>query len=196
MSARDQMLTLQWMQLKHDESYHKDIMILSPGQRVKHMALHNAKYTAYFLHAIETSNEDRFLQTLVDAFIIAIATANALNQNLGGELVGANSSPTVNALGYALAKQSTRAGDRKWIVWEFIRHNGMLSKLCESLDHLEPLPFRQGMKECNLSLLQSILIEASASDIDLICAYKTRIRDVESRSMFDSYFRDGAGGEA
>ena len=47
MNARDQLLALQWAQLKHDEAYHKDVVILPLAQRVKHMALHNAKYTAY-----------------------------------------------------------------------------------------------------------------------------------------------------
>ena len=51
MSVSDHLLTLQWAQLKHDEAYHKDIVILPLAQRMKHMALHSAKYTAYFLTA-------------------------------------------------------------------------------------------------------------------------------------------------
>lgn len=196
MSARDQILTLQWMQLRHDESYHKDITILSPAQRVKHMALHNAKYASYFWDAVEGDDDQRFRQALVDAFIIHIATANALNQNLGLELSSAGAESSVQSLGNALLEQSRHDTEPFWIVRQFVRHNGQLAKLCESLDHLEPLPFREGMKASNLALLQAVLVEAAARAIDLIAAYKERIRDVEARSMFDSYFRDGAGEEA
>jgi hypothetical protein len=86
MSVSDHLLTLQWAQLKHDEAYHKDIVILPLAQRMKHMALHSAKYTAYFLTAVDDGDEARFQRTLTDAFIICLAVANTLNQNLGREL--------------------------------------------------------------------------------------------------------------
>ena len=55
MSVRDQLLTLQWAQLKHDEAYHKDVSILPLAQRMKHMALHNTKYAARLLDALDWS---------------------------------------------------------------------------------------------------------------------------------------------
>ena len=85
MNACAQLLDLQWSQLKHDEAYHKDVVILPLAQRIKHMALHNAKYTAYFLEAVERGDDTTMLRVLVDAFVIALATANTLNQDLGHE---------------------------------------------------------------------------------------------------------------
>ena len=54
MSVREQFLKLQWTQLKHDEAYHKDVVIMPLAERIKHMALHNAKYTAYLFDAADT----------------------------------------------------------------------------------------------------------------------------------------------
>lgn len=197
MSVRDQLLALQWAQLKHDEAYHKDILILPAAQRMKHMALHHAKYTAYFLEAADRSNNERLQHALTDAFIITLASANALNQDLGSELKDIGAGTSIHALGCDLAVQLPRdAADPLWIVRQFVRYSGQLAKICESWDHLESVPFRDGMKSCNRSLLCVVLAEAAARGIDLAAAYRTRIREVESRSMFDDYFREGAGGEA
>lgn len=196
MSICDQLLALQWSQLKHDQAYHKDVVILPLAQRIKHMALHNTKYTAYFLEAADTGEEARLTKTLVDAFIIALASANALNQDLGKELDDAATASLAQA-GASLALSLPRdAEDPLWLMRQFARHNGQLAKICESLDHLEPVPFREGMKACNLALIKVVLAEAGARGLDLEDAYKSRIRAVEKRSIFDDHFREGAGGEA
>lgn len=198
MTLQEQLLALQWSQLKHDETYHKDIVILPLAQRIKHMALHNAKYTAYFLEAVEGKNAVRFNQVLTDSFAIALASANTLNHDLGRELEG--ETPGTNSiakLGARLGDSLPRdAEDPLWLVWNFIRHNGRLAKVCESWDHLEAVPFRDLMRACNVALLKTILAEASARDLDIALAYGTRMREVERRSIFDERYRAGAGGEA
>ncbi len=196
MTIRDQLLALQWAQLKHDEAYHKDVVILPLAQRIKHMALHNAMYTAYFFEGIDGCDEARLAKTLIDAFIIALASANTLNQDLGQELSDLGGASFREA-GARLALELARdAGDPLWLVRQFARHNGQLAKICESWDHLEPIPFREGMKSCNLALLKVVLAEASAKSLDIADAYQSRIRVVETRSIFDNHFREGAGGEA
>ncbi len=197
MSVRDQLLALQWAQLKHDEAYHKDVVILPLVERIKHMALHNAKYTAYFLDAVDQYDEARLDRTLTDAFIITLASANTLNQDLGRELDEPGAAASLAALGSDLAASlSRRADDPIWIARQYARHNGQLAKICESWDHLEAVPFRDGMKDCNRALLRAVLAEAAARGLDLADAYRSRIRVVEARSIFDGYFREGAGGEA
>lgn len=197
MTVRDQLLALQWAQLKHDEAYHKDVVILPLAQRIKHMALHNAKYTAYFLDAVDQGDEARLIRTLTDAFIIALASANTLNQDLGLELDESNAAASLHAIGTVLAAGLPRdAGDPLWIVRQYARHNGQLAKVCESWDHLEAIPFRDSMKDCNRAMLCVVLAEAAARGVDLAEAYRTRIRAVEARSIFDGYFREGARGEA
>jgi hypothetical protein len=197
MSVRDQLLALQWSQLRHDESYHKDVLILPLADRIKHMALHNAKYTAHFLDAIDAGDDARIAKTLTDAFIITLASANTLNQDLGQELAEVGQTPSLQSAGEKLASALPRnAADPLWIARQFARHNGQLAKICESWDHLESLPFRDGMKACNLALLRAVLADCSGRAIDLAVAYNSRIREVETRSIFDAHFREGAGGEA
>ncbi len=196
MSVRDQLLALQWAQLKHDEAYHKDVVILPLAQRIKHMALHNAKYTAYFFETAETGDEPRLTKTLVDAFIIALASANTLNQDLGKDLDEAAAGSFASTAASLAASLPRDPEDPLWLVRQFARHNGQLAKMCESWDHLEPVPFREGMKACNLALLKVVLAEAGARGLDIETAYKGRIRIVETRSIFDDHFREGAGGEA
>ena len=195
MPIRDQLLALQWAQLKHDEAYHKDVVLLPLAQRIKHMALHNAKYTAYFLEAVENGDEPRLSKTLVDAFIIVLASANTLNQDLGKTLAEAAASSFAEVSASLAASLPRNPEDPLWLVRQFARHNGQLAKICESWDHLEPVPFREGMMACNLALLKVVLAEAGARDLDIEAAYKSRIRIVETRSIFDYYFRENAGGE-
>jgi hypothetical protein len=196
MPIRDQLLALQWAQLKHDEAYHKDVVILPLAERIKHMALHNAKYTAYFFEAIETGDASRLTKTLVDAFIISLASANTLNQDLGKTLDEAAADSIADASASLVASLPRDPEDPLWLVRQFARHSGQLAKICESWDHLEPVPFREGMKACNLALFKVVLAEAGARGLDIEAAYKNRIRVVETRSIFESHFREGAGGEA
>ena len=196
MSVSDHLLTLQWAQLKHDEAYHKDIVILPLAHRMNHMALHGAKYTAYFLSAVDDGDEARFQRTLTDAFIICLAVANTLNQDLGRELTASNPDRSLLELGNALAGKLGRDDDPLWMMRQYCKHSGQLAKLCEAWDHLEDLQFRSGMHQCNLSLFSAVLAEAAARDIDLATAYRERIRAVEARSIFDNFTREGAGGEA
>lgn len=196
MSARNQLLALQWAQLKHDETYHKDVVIMSLAERIKHMALHNTKYTGHFFEAVDAADDERIAKTLTDAFIIALASANTLNQDLGAELDLAGEPDSLRVAGDRLSETLPRdAIDPLWIVRQFAKHNGQLAKICESWDHLEPVPFREGMKACNLALLKVVLAECAGRGLDIPRAYKERIRIVETRSIFDRHFRVDAGGE-
>lgn len=198
MTLRDELLRLQWAQLRHDESYHRDVVIMPLAERVKHMALHNAKYTAYFFDAIDNVDHAKLIRTLTDAFVIVLATANTLNQDIGADLDARDdASQSLRSLGATLAEAIGRnEADDYWLVRNFARHAGRLAKVCESWDHLENILFRDEMRRCNVELLKIILAEASDRQLDLADSYKSRLRQVEQRSIFDRLFREGAGSEA
>ena len=197
MSVRDQLLELQWSQLKHDEAYHKDVVILPLAERIKHMALHNAKYTGHFIDAIDSGDAARLSKTLTDAFIIALASANTLNQDLGSDLAAIGEAELLKAAGEQLADVLPRnASIRSGSFGSSLGTQASSPKSVKSWDHLEPLPFREGMKASNLALLQIVLADCAGRAIDIAVAYKSRIRIVETRSIFDKHFREGAGGEA
>jgi hypothetical protein len=197
MTIQEQLLALQWAQLKHDEAYHKDVVILPLAQRIKHMALHNAKYTARLFEATDTGDHAQLMKTLTDAFVITLASANTLNQDLGRELGDVATDASLLELGTKFITSLPRDdADPLWVVRAFANYTGRLAKACEGWDHLESFPFRETMQNCNLALLKTVMAEASARGLNLTDAYKRRIREVEIRSIFDRHYREGAGGEA
>jgi hypothetical protein len=118
MTPREHFLRLQCAQLKHDEAYHKDVVIMPLAQRIKHMALHNAKYTAYLFEAVDEGNDTKLTKTLTDAFVIVLASANTLNQDIGLDLgVAAEKAPSFQSLGASLAEDVGRDdADHYWLI--------------------------------------------------------------------------------
>src|SRR5882724_2613975 len=151
-NCADRLFKLQCAQLDHDEKYHKDVVILPLGERVKHMALHNTKYTGQLFDAVEKPDFARLERILTDAFIIVLATANTLNQDLGSSLGRvAVDEGDVGGAGLRFAADLMRNdADRYWIIRQFARSNGLLAKACESLDHLEDVAFKRDMCQSNL----------------------------------------------
>lgn len=183
------LLDLQWTQLSHDERYHKDVVLLPLGERVKHMALHMAKYVGY-LAEIEGDDPDRVSRILTDAFIITLATANTLNQDLGRDLGAPKGSGfDLSTIGHELAGELGTTNDVSGLFRAFARHAGALAKACESLDHMEPFPFRNAMRESNLALFKLVVAAAAVRSLDLTTLYAARLRVVEERSIFDDRLR-------
>lgn len=167
---------LQLEQLQHDESFHKDVVILPLADRVKHMALHHGKYVAYFFEATEA---ERFAAVLTDAFIITLATANTLNQDLGNAV--AEEWATISGLGEV---PLPRPEGREGFIKAYAIAAGSLAKACESWDHLEMAPFNAMMRESNLSLFKLVVGYAAALKLDLVESYRERLRFIERRSIF------------
>lgn len=169
---------LQWHQLVHDDAYHRDIASMPPATRMKHFALHMAKYAAYLLDADDRGDTSLAQRALIDAFTIILAIGNTLGQDLSRDLAGRN----VDAIG------NSEGGPVP--VWRvFVKETGALAKACESLDHIEDLPFKALMKQANTALAAVVLHGVSQHDIDIVPAYKKRLRDVEKRSPFDNFIQ-------
>lgn len=174
------LLQLQREQLRHDEAYHEDILVLDTARRTKHMALHQAKYTARFVAAEEDGDAELFRATLTDAFIISLATANIFAQNLSETLPeGIEDKGGLAALGITLAERTAQPTS---FVRRFSALTGEMAKACESLDHLEDFPFRATLVRANTDMSQLLICEAASRQIDLAAAYAARISDVEHRS--------------
>lgn len=184
-------LDLQWTQLSHDERYHKDVVLLPLGERVKHMALHMAKYVGY-LAEIEGDDPERVSRILTDAFIITLATANTLNQDLGRDLGAPVADLDLTATGRRLLGEFGVMDDVPGLLRMFARHAGALAKACESLDHMERFPFRDAMRDSNLALFKLVIAAAAARSLDLGTLYTARLRVVEERSIFDDRLRDAS----
>jgi hypothetical protein len=162
----------------HDDAYHRDIASMAPATRMKHFALHMAKYAAYLVDAEDRGDPALAQRALVDAFAIVLAIGNTLGQDLSRDVAGHN----VDVSGDSKGGRTT--------VWRaFVKETGALAKACESLDHIEDLPFKVLMKQANTALAAVILHGISQQGIDIVPAYKTRLRDVEKRSPFDDFIQ-------
>ena len=194
MTVQRQMLALQWGQLQHDELYHKDIVRLPVGDRLRHMTLHMAKYLGVIVEALEARDDERIEGTLVDMFIIDLASANALNMDLGREATAGRTQIFDNLveLGVAIATELGRPDDDgMWLVRRIAHHSGRLAKACESLDHLEAFPFRETLRDHVLGLFKVVIAEASFRQIDLTERSSARLKTVESANIFDDLYRAG-----
>lgn len=127
--------------------------------------------------ATEDGDEDLFLRTLIDAFIISLATANIFGQDLAAELDA--DSPTLSDLGNELADAYNEEAS---FTRTYASLSGEMAKACESLDHLEDFPFRATLTGCNAAIFNALIMEASIRQIDIQAAYAARIAEVETAS--------------
>lgn len=195
MDRCDDIYALQCAQLEHDERFHRDIVVLPPAERLKHMALHHAKYAGYLVDAIDNQDDLRIKRILTDAFIITLATANSLNQDLSLASDGTCSDQHPTTLGRRLAgKLTDSTNDSIWLLKEFVRRSGQLAKACEAWDHMENLQFLSQLRECNLGLFELVVAAASLRHLDLGKSYGERIQEVESKSIFYRRYRADAPG--
>ncbi|WP_374407403.1 hypothetical protein [Pelagerythrobacter sp.] len=155
---------LQWQQFEHDEKYHREIARLTVQDRLKHMALHFAKYAG---NLAEEPEDEAVKRLVTDIVVIAISSANILNLRI---------SDHHNMLGF----NATRVDLSKTITIAA----GRMAAACEKMDHLEAFPFRERISESVLELLSqaiSYAVSKGWSVEDLIAA---RLQPVKEKSIF------------
>jgi hypothetical protein len=184
---KEQILSLQLAQLQHDEAFHKEIRLLPVNERIKHFALHFAKYLGYLAEAQESHDVLQLERALVDTFIITIASANTLDLDLSKAVSDLHCPNVENLmeLGFQLARGiENRESDPFWFILRFARSTGRLAKACESLDHLEAFPFRETMTSSVLDIFKFVIVEAHSRQLDLVRLLRERLRDIEDKYLF------------
>jgi hypothetical protein len=175
MTAAPSLHDLQWMQLRHDEQFHRDVVQLPVANRLKHYALHFAKYVGNFAAANERSDKPAFDRALVDSFIIALAAANTLGMDL--RQVAAAPSPED-----PLDSLENSAGAA--FVLALTQPVGRLAKACESLDHVEAFPFREEMQSAVAEVFRLVMAQGAFRQMNLTTSALERLDQVESRHLF------------
>lgn len=129
------MTELQTMQFNHDVKAHRDLLSFDIYSKIKHMTLHFSKYAGKIQASIIENNKIIIEKSLIDTFIICMATANALNKNLGTFL----ESPS--KISYESIEDYLNKIEDKKSVEEFliclVINTGNLAKAIESTDHME-----------------------------------------------------------
>ena len=147
----------QRLQYEHDLKNHFDILSLSRSDRLKHYGLHFAKYAGRLARGpAEPKTRE---ETLVDAFLVSLSAANALNQTL----------PT------ALSKGEP--GDL-----EFVNHAGRFADACEKIDHLEE--FRSIALTANASIISWVLQAGEAHGLDIDHLASERRAQLAARAVY------------
>ena len=151
----------QQAQYEHDLQNHFDILSLSRVERLKHYGLHFAKYSGRFARGdLEVKSR---AETLVDAFLVALSAANALNQALpnaeGGQAAGEAPSDLA-----------------------FTDQAGRFADACEKIDHLEE--FRTIALDANAAIVEWIVRSASLQRLDLDALVAKRRQQLAGRLVF------------
>lgn len=149
----------QQIQYEHDLQNHFDILSLSRLDRLKHYGLHFAKYAGRFARGSEEVKSRH--DTLVDAFLVALSAANALNQKLSEEFALTGDVPSELA---------------------FTDYAGRFADACEKIDHLEE--FRSIALDANSAIMDWILRSGEVEGIDLDTLAEERRKQLSQRAVY------------
>lgn len=155
---------LQWQQFEHDEKYHREIARLTVQDRLKHMALHFAKYAG---NLADTPESHTVKRVVVDIVAIAISSANILNLRLSDQHNALREPRETSSFATAITIAA-----------------GRMAAACEKMDHLEAFPFRERISEAVLELLSEALSYAEAQNWEVEEMVSARLQLVKEKSIF------------
>lgn len=161
---------LQYFQELHDRRYHQDIYQKPLLARIAHLHQHLVKYN---------SSPMKRSQTYPDAIACLLSMANALNMNI--------------TTGFGLVeKPFTTISDitQEWAIevmpLKYQQALSRMAKLLEAGDHVEPLDYRNSLKNEVLQLFELVVQMAKCIDecTTLTTEYVLRISNLKKRHIF------------
>lgn len=178
------MLPLQKMQQAHDEVAHRDILSFDLYKRLKHMVLHFYKYAGRIEVARSTGDLHQLRHTLIDTFIICMASANAMNLSLGERISEIAESNDLDALARELGKKLQSMDLFAESVRVLVILGGQMAKAIESADHMERGDPRAVMESLVVQLTVAVLAILGHLSGPLEKDVRTRLHGVELKSIF------------
>lgn len=182
---------MQVLQKKHDEGYHRDIYHLSNPNRMRHFALHFAKYTGRL--ANRDLKEPDLLKMLkvtsTDTFIIVLSATDVLNLDLDKtmeEHFGKPKAPGVAGWVETVAPSGPKLelkALQEWWLHAMAAPTGRIAKAVESMDHIESLNARQVLVDALLTILESDLVASKHLGIDLASETVSRWAEVAEKRV-------------
>jgi hypothetical protein len=157
---------LQRKQHAHDLKSHWEILCLPAGDRMKHMVLHFAKYAGKLMASQASRCPDN---VVVDTFIIALASANALNVDLESRCV------------VALTGETPLGTSTTDLCRSLAIATGRMAKACEALDHIERFNSREELEAGIVAICKACVDFATANNLSLDDAVARRWREIESK---------------
>lgn len=170
MSLLSQLEEIQWKQLQHDETYHKDIWLLTVQQRITHMVLHLSKYSSKLTIAAFKEDSEVLQKTVIDALIIVFSSSNIFNKLLCEIALSPLEADAteINKLAEYLYKSQKfdHFNPATSLSLSVLEQTGKMCKVVESLDHLESVEFRGSIIDSLISLFRNLLAFAYYIGID------------------------------
>lgn len=183
-SAEGVLLPLQKLQQAHDEVAHRDILSFDLYKRLKHMVLHFYKYAGRIEVARSTGDLSQLRSTLIDTFIICMASANAMNLSLGEKISGIPETNDIDALARELGNKLQSTDFFAESVRVLVILGGQMAKAIESADHMERGDPRADMESLIVQLTVAVLSILGHLSGALQTDVQTRLQGVELKSIF------------
>ena len=185
MSATKILRNLQARQREHDVRAHQDIYYLPYPGRMKHLTFHVSKYAGRLAKGNLPGAE--FNRTLVDTFIITLSAADVLRIDFSEVLnrwAKVTEHADLTSLGLALREQDCRVDDlQDWYFRKLADVAGRMAKACESLDHMEAVPYRDVLSEAVIDLCRATIATSATLSLDLVMAVGQRWEAIESQRI-------------
>src|SRR6266851_3703861 len=167
--SAERLIDLQRLQRDHDLRAHEDVFYLPYPDRIRHLTFHVAKYAGRLAKQPVTRAE--LSRTAVDAFIVALSAADVLKVSFGAAMASwadPRAHRTLIELGRALSVGDDARGDiHQWYFRALADIAGRMAKACESLDHMEPVPYREVLSNAVIDLCRVTLAAAALLGLDL-----------------------------
>ncbi|MDW3182657.1 hypothetical protein [Roseobacter sp.] len=158
MYTQNQILDWQRDQYEHDMRNHFDIISLHKNDRLKHYAMHFAKYAGRLARGdAEPKSIDR---TFVDALLVCLSASNTLHQELRHQPMRSNST----------------------FFMRITDASGRVNDAGEKIDHLEP--FIDIAREGNQDIFDALLDYSAAQHLDVDSCLLERRQELKKRQFF------------
>ena len=163
--------TYQRLQMKHDEIYHHEIIVLGVSRRMNHVALHLIKYLGSLSSLPVSASENR--RAFIDAFIMVVSASNLLGISLAREL--------------AIDEPNNINGS---FIDDYIQLLAELAKACEATDHQEDYPIRATWNKNIRKFFFLLVREARSRNISLLEEASHRLASVEKKHSLDEILQE------
>ena len=158
MQTFDDILNWQQDQYDHDMRNHFDILSLHKNDRLKHYAMHFAKYAGRIARG--DAEAKPISRTVTDAFLVCLSAANTLHQKLEYRPNQSNSSMLIRLTDAA----------------------GRMNDAAEKLDHMEP--FIEIARASNQDIFDTLLDYSGAENLNIKDLIDLRRRELRERQFF------------
>lgn len=158
MYSQEKILEWQRDQYDHDMRNHFDILSLHKNDRLKHYAMHFAKYSGRLARG--DAEKKSIERTFVDALLVSLSAANTLHQSLKYHPMRSN----INLF--------LRVADA----------SGRFNDAGEKIDHMEP--FVDTAMDGNQDIFDALLDYANAQQLDVEQSLQSRRSELRQRQFF------------